>query len=71
MTTNSRMEEARLKAALRLQHLCWDASREDRTTFLNRDRAMDVIDAVVVVVLETLQSYLDEEKKNAAQHSKQ
>lgn len=61
-----RLKNARIQAALKLQHLCWDAAQGDRTPFMNRDRAMDVVDAIVIVVMETFQQYLIEEKKDAA-----
>lgn len=60
------LEEARNHAAVKLQHLCYDAAHGDKTAFMNRDRAMDVVDAIAAVVLETLNQYLAEEKDAAA-----
>lgn len=64
----NKLDNARVQAALKLQHLVWDASQGDRTAFINRDRAMDVVDSIVVVVLETFQQYLAEEQKDAARN---
>lgn len=63
MSDNS-INEARIKAALKLQHLCWDAAMQDRSTFVNRDRAMEVVDSLVVAVLETLQMYITKPEEN-------
>ena len=60
------LEEARNHAAVKLQHLCYDAAQGEKTAFMNRDRALDVVDSIVVVVLETLNQYLKEENNAAA-----
>ena len=60
------LEEARNHAAVKLQHLCYDAAQGEKTAFMNRDRALDVVDAIAVVVLETLNQYLKEENNAAA-----
>lgn len=62
---SNEIANARLQAALKLQHLCWDAARQDRSTFVNRDRSMEVVDALVVAVLETLQMYITKESTDA------
>lgn len=62
----TKLENARIQAALKLQHLAWDAAQGDRTAFITRDRAMDVVDAIAIVVMETFQQYLVEEQKDAA-----
>lgn len=57
---------ARIQAALKLQHLCFDAASGERTAFINRDRAMDVVDAIAEVVVLTFHQHLVEEKTDAA-----
>lgn len=57
---------ARIQAALKLQHLVWDASQGERTAFINRDRAMDVVDAIAEVVVLTFHQHIVEEKQDAA-----
>jgi hypothetical protein len=53
---------SRLQAALKLQALCFDAANRTPGAFMNRDRAMDVVDALVTVVLDTMDQFLIEEK---------
>jgi hypothetical protein len=51
-------EAARKAAAIALQKLCFDAAQKEPGAFMNRDRSLEVVDAVVVAVLETLDAYL-------------
>lgn len=60
---------ARIQAAIKLQHLCFDAAQGDRTAFINRDRAMDVVDAIAEVVVLTFHQHLVEEQKDAANNN--
>ena len=66
---DQRLMNARIQAAVKLQHLAFDAANRMPGSFMNRDRAMDVVDAITSCVLETLNLYL-EENKNAAASSK-
>lgn len=66
---DTKLMNARIQAALKLQHLAFDAANRTPGAFMNRDRAMDVVDAITVVVLETMNSYL-EESNNAAANTK-
>lgn len=67
--SDRKLMNARIQAAVKLQHLAFDAANRTPGAFMNRDRAMDVVDAIASVVLETLNLYL-EENKNAAASSK-
>lgn len=67
--SDQRLMNARIQAAVKLQHLAFDAANRTPGSFMNRDRAMDVVDAITSCVLETLNLYL-EENKNAAASSK-
>lgn len=64
--SQQRLMNARIQAAIKLQHLAFDAANRTPGAFMNRDRAMDVVDAIAAVVLETLNQYLVEEKDAAA-----
>ena len=64
--TAKKMHDARVAAALKLQHLCWDAAHQEQSAFMNRDRALEVVDALVVAILETFDEFVKEEKKDAA-----
>lgn len=64
--TAKKMHDARVAAALKLQHLCWDAGQGDKSAFINRDRALEVVDSLVVAILETFDQYIQEGKKDAA-----
>lgn len=66
MPDAKRLHNARIQAALKLQHLCWDAAHKDRATFINRDRAMEVVDALVVAILETFDEFVKENEDAAA-----
>lgn len=57
-----KLMNSRLQAALKLQALCFDAANRTPGSFMNRDRAMDVVDALVNVVLDTMDQFLIEEK---------
>jgi hypothetical protein len=65
-TQDQKLMNARIQAAKKLQHLCWDAAHQEPKSFLNRDRAQEVVDAIVVCVLETMNTYLEENKDAAA-----
>lgn len=65
-TTNTRLLNARIQAAMKLQALAFDAANRTEGKYMNRELAMDVVDAISAVVLETLNTYLDEENNNAA-----
>lgn len=67
---DSKLLNARIQAAIKLQHLAFDAANRTPGAFMNRDRAQDVVDAIVVVVLETLSAYASEEDKDAAANAK-
>lgn len=64
--SDNKLMNARIQAAIKLQHLAFDAANRTPGAFMNRDRAMDVVDAIAAVVLETLNQYLVEEKDAAA-----
>jgi hypothetical protein len=64
-SNDQKLMNARLQAALKLQALCFDAANRTPGTFMNRDRAMDVVDALVTVMLTTI-VYSTEEKENAS-----
>lgn len=64
--SDCKLMNARIQAAIKLQHLAFDAANRTPGAFMNRDRAMDVVDAIAAVVLETLNQYLGEEKDAAA-----
>lgn len=66
---DQKLLNARIQASVKLQHLCFDAANRTPGAFMNRDRALDVVDAISVVVLETLNQYL-EEKDNAVANTK-
>lgn len=66
---DKKLLNARIQASLKLQHLCFDAAHKQAGAFVNRDRAMDVVDAIVTCVLETLNQYI-EEKDHAAHNNK-
>lgn len=66
---DTKLMNARIQAALKLQHLAFDAANRTPGAFMNRDRAMDVVDSITVVVLETMNAYL-QENSNAATGSK-
>lgn len=59
---DQKLMNARLQAALKLQALCFDAANRTPGSFMNRDRAMDVVDAMVAVMLEAIDLYTTEEK---------
>lgn len=59
---DQKLMNARLQAALKLQALCFDAANRTPGSFMNRDRAMDVVDAMVAVMLEAIDLYATEEK---------
>lgn len=59
---DQKLMNARLQAALKLQALCFDAANRTPGSFMNRDRAMDVVDAMVAVMLEAIDLYAIEEK---------
>lgn len=61
---DQKLMNARIQAALKLQHLAFDAANRTPGSFMNRDRAMDVVDAIVVVVLETINQFVTQEKDN-------
>jgi len=61
---DQKLMNARLQAALKLQALCFDAANRTPGSFMNRDRAMDVVDALVTVMLTTIDTYATEEKQN-------
>ena len=63
---DQKLMNARLQAALKLQALCFDAANRTPGSFMNRDRAMDVVDALVTVMLTTIDTYSIEEKENAS-----
>jgi hypothetical protein len=63
---DQKLMNARLQAALKLQALCFDAANRTPGSFMNRDRAMDVVDAMVTVMLTTLDNYATEEEENAS-----
>lgn len=69
-SSDSKLLNARIQAAIKLQHLCFDAANQKPGAFMNRDRAQDVVDAIVVVVLETLSAYANEEDTDAAANAK-
>lgn len=64
--SDRKLLDARLHAAKKLQHLCFDAAQGEKTAFMNRDRALEVVDAISTVVLETLSQYLKEDNNAAA-----
>ena len=66
---DQKLMNARIQAAIKLQHLAFDAANRTPGTFMNRDRAQDVVDAIVVVVLETINQFVTEEKKDAAHNN--
>jgi len=66
---DKKLLNARIHASLKLQALCFDAANRTPGTFMNRDRAMDVVDAIVTCVLETMNQYIEE--KNHAAHNNQ
>jgi len=68
--SDSKLLNARIQAAIKLQHLAFDAANRTPGAFMNRDRAQDVVDAIVVVVLETLSAYASEEDKDATANAK-
>jgi hypothetical protein len=51
-------DAARKAAAMALQKLCFDAANKEPGTFMNRDRSLEVVDALVVAVMETFDAYL-------------
>ena len=61
--SDTKLMNARLQAALKLQALCFDAANRVPGSFMNRDRAMDVVDAMVAVMLEAVNLYTTEENK--------
>lgn len=63
---DSKLLNARIQASIKLQHLCFDAANRTPGSFMNRDRAQDVVDAITTVVLETLNQYLEEKNHAAA-----
>jgi hypothetical protein len=44
MPDAKRLHQARINAAKKLQHLCWDAAHQEDSAFMNRDRALEVVD---------------------------
>lgn len=66
LAKNPHLLNARIQAAMKLQALAFDAANRTPGKYMNRDLAMDVVDAIAAVVLETLNTYLDEEKNDAA-----
>lgn len=68
-TADKKLMNARIHAAVKLQHLAFDAANRTPGSFMNRDRAMDVVDAITSCVLETLNQYLTE-KDDAAANTK-
>ena len=69
MPDAKRLHQARVNAAIKLQHLCWDAANQEQSAFMNRDRALEVVDALVVAILETFDEFVKEEKKDAARNN--
>jgi hypothetical protein len=67
-TRTEKLQDARKAAAVALQKLCFDAHHDDMTTFMNRDRGMEVVDKIVVAVLATLDAYLEESKEEEDSH---
>ncbi len=65
-SSDSKLLNARIQAAIKLQHLCFDAANQKPGAFMNRDRAQDVVDAISAVVIETLNHHLEEENNAAA-----
>jgi hypothetical protein len=61
---DQKLMNSRLQAALKLQALCFDAANRTPGSFMNRDRAMDVVDALVTVVLDTVDQFLIDEQHN-------
>lgn len=66
MPDAKRLHDARVKAAIKLQHLCWDAAQGDKSAFINRDRALDVVDSLVEAILTTFDEFVKEEQQDAA-----
>lgn len=62
---NQRILNARLQAALRLQQMAFDAANRTPGSYMNKDRALEVVDSITDVVLLTLNQYFTEEKKDA------
>ena len=69
MPDATRLHQARIDAAKKLQQLCWDAAHQEDSAFMNRDRALEVVDALVVAILETFDEFVKEEKKDAASNN--
>jgi hypothetical protein len=69
MPDPTRLHQARIDAAKKLQHLCWDAAHQEDSAFMNRDRALEVVDSLVVAILETFDEFVKEEKKDAASNN--
>lgn len=63
---DQKLLNARIQASLKLQHLCFDAANRTPGAFMNRDRSLEVVDAIAAVVLETLNQYLEEQDNAAA-----
>lgn len=63
---DQKLLNARIHASIALQRLCIDAGNRTPGAFPNRDRAQEVVDAIVVCVLETLNTYMEEDKNAAA-----
>lgn len=68
MPDATRLHQARINAAIKLQHLCWDAAHEEQGTFMNRDRALEVVDSLVEAILTTFDEFVKEEQKDAARN---
>lgn len=64
--SQQRLMNARIQAAMKLQALAFDAANRTPGKFMSRELAMDVVDAISTVVLETLNHHLQEENNAAA-----
>jgi hypothetical protein len=68
MPDATRLHQARVNAAIKLQHLCWDAAHQEQGAFMNRDRALEVVDSLVEAILTTFDEFVKEEQKDAARN---
>jgi hypothetical protein len=66
MPDAKRLHQARVNAAIKLQHLCWDAAHQEQGAFMNRDRALEVVDLLFEAILTAFDEFVQEEKKDAA-----
>jgi hypothetical protein len=67
---SQRIMNARLQAALKLQQMAFDAANRTPGSYMNKDRAIEVVDSITDVVLLTLNQYFTEEKKDATSSNK-